>query len=352
MLFGIDKSELRNITIESIDFEVLRRSSAVYNTSASDVSLPVKLHNSNRYITLDRLFIQDDQLFNTFTLDYKKESTGARSYYTILDLAIKPKRARQHNLIPMSANKYRQKLIIIREYLIHNYGLYVSFNESRIKKIEVNITAKMDHSFESYKMLFEAIRQERNLRVYPYFVPFEKGLAYNTYYFYSKVQHLKFYNKAKELHDSFKIEVDDELMRLEYTLIGFDKIKSKLGTDSPLDLTDEAIADFLNESIKEDVFKPVEKYIDKTDKQLAKKYKQIKKQYKRGFIREFAHYCNAKDTDIFDIQQVLDIAKRDINKNHNGSRNKKLIDSIMSQSLKNNLDKFAEFKVKFQIVNQ
>lgn len=350
MLFGIDKSELRNITIESIDFEVLRRSSAVYNISNSDISLPVKLHNSEGYIKLDRLYIPDGELFGTFTLDYKKEKTG-RSYYTILDLTVKTKRARQHNLIPMSANKYRQKLIIIREYLIHNYGLYVSFTDSRLKSVELNITAEMDHTFESYKVLFEAIRQERNLKTYPYYVPLEKGLAYNTHYFYSKSQHLKFYNKTKELHDSFKIEVDDELMRIEYTLIGFDRIKDRLGTDSPLDLTDEAIADFLNESIKEDVFKPIQKYIDKTDKKLTRKYKQIKKQYKRGFVREFAHYCNSKDADIFDMDQCISIVKKDMTKSasHNYSYNKKLIDSIISDSLKNNFAKYDEFKAKFQV---
>lgn len=52
------------------------------------------------------------------------------------------------------------------------------------------------------------------------------------------------------------------------------------------------------------------------------------------------------------MQQVLDIAKGDINRSNHGSRNRKLIDSIMSPTLKHNLDRFEEFKVKFQITNQ
>lgn len=351
MLYGIDKSELRNITIESIDLEALRRSSAVFNISQSEIAQPVQLHNSEDYIRLDRLYIADEELFDSFALDYKKERS-ARAYYTSMNLAIKKKKVKQNNLLPQSLDQYRQKLETIREYLIHNYGVYVSFTDSRFKKIELNITAEMKYDFEDYKVLFEAIRQERNLKIYPNSSTYESSLKTGTYYYSSKSQELKFYNKSKELWDCFKIQVDDKIMRLEYKLTGFDKIADKLGTDKPLDLTDEAIVSFLNESIKEDVFKPIQKYIDKTDKQLVKKYKQIKKQYKRGFIREFAHYCNAKDTDIFDMQQVLDIAKRDINKSNNGSKNRKLIDSIMSPTLKYNLDKFAEFKVKFQIVNQ
>lgn len=348
-MYGIDKSQLRNITIESIDLDTLSKSSALYNVSDSPVAQSIKLHNSDCYIKLDRLYIADSKLFNTFTLDYKKEKAGARAYYTILDLAIAPKDAKTDNRFPMSANKYIQKLYIIKEYLINQYGIYTDFTDSKIKKLELNITAKMSHPFTNYKVLFEAIRQERNLKTYPCFMPFEKGLEYNTYYFYSKVQHMKFYNKTKELHDSFKIEVDDELMRLEYTLIGFDKIKAKLGTVSPLELTDEVIAQFLNESIAEDVFKPINKYISRTNKELSKQYRNLKKQYKRGYIREFAHYANSSDTEIFDMQQVLDIAKNDMNKSKNGTYNKRLIDSIMSSQFKGNFKKLEEFRSKFQI---
>lgn len=351
-MYGIDKSQLRNITIESIDLDTLSKSSAIYNVSDSPVAQPVKLHNSEGYIKLDRLYIADSKLFNTFTLDYKKEKAGARAYYTILDLAIAPKDAKTDNRFPMSANKYIQKLYIIKEYLINQYGIYTDFTDSKIKKLELNITAKMSHPFTNYKVLFEAIRQERNLKTYPCFMPFEKGLEYNTYYFYSKVQHMKFYNKTKELHDSFKIEVDDELMRLEYTLIGFDKIKAKLGTVNPLELTDEVIAQFLNESIAEDVFKPINKYISRTNKELSKQYRNLKKQYKRGYIREFAHYANSSDTEVFDMQQVLDIAKNDMNKSKNGTYNKRLIDSIMSSQFKGNFKKLEEFRSKFQITNQ
>ena len=348
-MHGIDKSEIRNITIESIDLNKLRASNAVFTLSDSVVAQPVRLHNSDDIIKLDRLYISNNKLFESFNLDYKIERM-ARVYYTTLNLAVKSKNKKLHNLIPMSCDRYRSKLNIIKDYLANNYGIYISFTEARFRKIELNITESMAYEFEDYTVLFEAIRKERNLKVYPNSSTYESYLKTGTYYYSSKCQELKFYNKSKEMADYFKIKLDDnKIMRLEYKLTGYDKIANKLGTDKVMELTDEAIATFLNESIALDVFKPIEKYIDKTNKQLTKKYKELKKQYKRGFIREFAHYANSKDAEVFDMQQVLDIAKRDINRSNHGSKNRKLIDSIMSPTLKHNLDRFEEFKVKFQI---
>ena len=56
---------------------------------------------------------------------------------------------------------------------------------------------------------------------------------------------------------------------------------------------------------------------------------------------------------MFDVKQCLDIVKKDMtkSKSKNHSYNKKLIDSIISPELKNNLKKFEEFKVKFHIIN-
>lgn len=350
-MYGIDKTELRNIYIESIDLDRLKASDAVFSLSDSPMAQPVMLHNSDDIIKLDRLYISNDKLFESFTLDYKIQRM-VRIYYTTLNLAVKLKNKKLHNLIPMNCDRYKSKLNIIKEYLANNYGIYISFTEARFRKIEINITESMDYEFEDYRVLFEAIRKERNLRVYPNSSTYESYLKTGTHYYSSKTQELKFYNKSREMNDYFKIKLDDhKIMRLEYKLTGYDKIADKLGTDKVLELTDEAIADFLNESVAVDVFKPIKKYIAKTNKALTKKYKQIKKQCKRGYIREFANYCNSLDAEIFDIQQVLDIAKGDIVKSNNTTRNKKIIDSIISPILKHNLDKFEEFQVKFLINN-
>ena len=349
-MYGIDKSEIRNIIIESIDFNVLRNNQkVVYNVSQSELAQIIKLHGKDEYIRLDRLYIPDDELFNSFTMDYKKDM-GTRGYYTSLDLAIKPKKGKQHNLIPMTLEQYKDKLETIRQYLINKYGVYINYEDSRIHYIELNITQMMNYQFKDYYYLFEAIKNNRNKKKYlKYSYVGEDNIETFELFHKRKTQVMKFYDKTKQLYDCFRIQVDNKYMRLEYSLTGYDKIKQVLGTDKVQDLTEDTIRSFLNDSISSDVFTPIQKYIDKTNKELTKKYKEIKKQYKRGFIREFAHYCNKKDTDIFDMNQVLEIAKKDIRKSNNAAKNKRLIDSIMSPVLKNNLDKFNEFKIKFYI---
>lgn len=160
---------------------------------------------------------------------------------------------------------------------------------------------------------------------------------------------LKFYNKTKQLYDAFKIKIDSKYMRLEYTLKGYDKINEKLETTSPYKLTTDILINFLNQSIEADVFKPIQKYIEESGKKLNKMYRNIKKQRKRGFIREFAHKSNARDTMIFDVEQVLDIVKKDTNKDGNYSRYKKTICDIVSDDLKDNFKKLKEFKQKFSV---
>lgn len=346
-MFGIDKTELRNIKVEAIDLNTLK-----YNLKAicslSDHGYNTKEYNTDNFIELDRIFIQDNFLFDSFRLDFKKDK-GSKIYYTSLKMTINTKERSQSNLQPLSVSEYLNKLQSIKDYLAQIYGVYIDLTEAKFYEIEINITDKMQFEFEEYKLLFEAIRLKRNQKIYPNYVPHEKRLKYGTHKIYSKVMELKFYNKTKQLYDEFKIQVDSKYMRLEYTLKGYDKINEKLGTTSPYKLSQDTLKYFLNQSIKTDVFKPINDYIDASNKILTKLYRNVKKQHKRGYIREFSHKANARNTLIFDIQQVLDIIKTDAQKSKNYSKYKKTVYDIMSDELKDNFKKLEEFENKFYI---
>lgn len=349
-MYGIDKSEIRNIIIESIDFQVLRSNQkVVYNVSQSELAQVIKVHGKDEYMKLDRLYIPDDELFNSFTMDYKKDM-GTRGYYTSLDLAIKPKKGREPNLIPMTLEQYKDKLETIRQYLINKYGVYISYEDSRIYYIELNITQMMKYKFGDYYYLFEAIKNNRNKKKYlKYSYTGEGNIETFELFHKRRTQVMKFYDKTKQLYDCFRIQVDNKYMRLEYSLTGYDKIKQLLGSDKIQDLTDDSIRSFLNESINSDVFTPIQKHIDKTNIELAKKYQEIKKQHKRGYLRQFANYCNSRDTDIFDIEQIYNICHKDMSQHNHYKRNKTMIEGIISMTLGNSFEKFREFKDKFSI---
>ena len=138
-------------------------------------------------------------------------------------------------------------------------------------------------------------------------------------------------------------------MRFEYRLNSYELIANRLGTSRVSELTDQNIRDFLSESIQEDIFKPVETFINDSNKELDKMYKNIKKKYKRGHTRLFANYCNGKEVAILDAEQIYNIIKKNTTKTNHLAENKRLIYSVVSPCLVGNLEKLSELKDKFLI---
>lgn len=345
---GIDKTELRNIEVGKIDIDRLIQSEkAQISFTDSELGYLVQDTEGNRH-RVDSIVINDEYMFNSFRLGYKKRK-GDRDYYTILDVTIATKEGESDNLRPLNISEYRNKINNIKSYMRDIYGVYLDISEARFNTIEVNITNEMIHKFHDYRMIFEAVRQKRNHKKYPVFGLKEKKLQYETYIFSNKslTNELKLYNKTEQLAYCFSIYKKENYMRMEYRLNSYELIANRLGTDKVKDLTDEAIRDFLSKSIQEDIFKPVEAYINDTNKQLDKMYKNLKKKYKRGHIRQFAQYCSQKEVQILDMEQVVAIAKKDMSKSNHFKLNYKIVDEVMPTVLKNNLDKLAELKDKF-----
>lgn len=348
---GIDKTELRNIEVSKIDVDRLIQSEkAQISFTESELGYLVQDTEGNRH-RVDSIVINDEYMFNSFRLGYKKRK-GDRDYYTILDVTIATKEGESDNLRPLNISEYRNKINNIKSYMRDIYGVYLDISEARFNTIEVNITNEMIHKFHDYRMIFEAVRQKRNHKKYPVFGLKEKKLQYETYIFSNKslTNELKLYNKTEQLAYCFSIYKKENYMRMEYRLNSYELIANRLGTDKVKDLTDEAIRDFLSKSIQEDIFKPVEAYINDTNKQLDKMYKNLKKKYKRGHARLFANYCNGKEVPILDAEQIYNIIKKNTTKTNHLAENKRLIYSVVSDCLVGNLDKLTELKNKFILV--
>lgn len=347
---GIDRTELRNIEVIKIDVDRLLQSDTT-QISFTNNELGYLVHTTTGEAKrVDRLVIKDGYMFNSFRLDYKKMK-GDRSYYTILDVTIATKEGESDNLRPLNISEYRNKINNIKSYMRDIYGVYLDISEARFNTIEVNVTNEMMHTFHDYRMIFEAVRQKRNHKKYPVFGLKEKKLQYETYIFSNKslTNELKLYNKTEQLAYCFSIYKKEQFMRFEYRLHSYDLIQNRLGTDKLSELTDQAIRDFLSKSIQEDIFEPVETFINDSNKELDKMYKNIKKKYKRGHTRLFANYCNGKEVAILDAEQIYNIVKKNTTKTNHLAENKRLIYSVVSDCLVGNLDKLDELKDKFLI---
>lgn len=344
---GIDRTELRNIRVDSIDIDTLRATDSRISFTNNELGYLVHT-TTGEAKRVDRLVIKDGYMFNSFRLDYKKMK-GDRNYYTILDVTIATKEGESDNLRPLNISEYRNKINNIKHYIQDRYGVILDISEARFNTIEVNVTNEMMHTFHDYRMIFEAVRQKRNHKKYPVFGLKEKKLQYETYIFSNKslTNELKLYNKTEQLAYCFKIYKKENFMRFEYRLNSYELIENRLGTSRVSELTDQNIRDFLSESIQEDIFKPVETFINDSNKELDKMYKNIKKKYKRGHIRQFAQYCSQKEVQILDMEQVIAIAKKDMSKSNHFKLNYKIVDEVMPDVLKNNLEKLAELQDKF-----
>lgn len=344
---GIDRTELRNIRVDSIDIDKLRATDSRISFTNNELGYLVHT-TTGEAKRVDRLVIKDGYMFNSFRLDFKKMK-GDRNYYTILDVTIATKEGESDNLRPLNISEYRNKINNIKHYIQDRYGVVLDISEARFNTIEVNITNEMMHTFHDYRLIFEAVRQKRNHKKYPVFGLKEKKLQYETYIFSNKslTNELKLYNKTEQLAYCFRIYKKENFMRFEYRLNSYELIANRLGTSRVSELTDQNIRDFLSESIQEDIFKPVDAYMSDSNKELDKMYKNIKKKYKRGHTRLFANYCNGKEVSILDAEQIYNIVKKNTTKTNHLAENKRLIYSVVSDCLVGNLDKLDELKEKF-----
>ena len=344
---GIDRTELRNIRVDCIDIDKLRATDSRISFTNNELGYIVHT-TTGETKRVDRLVIKDNYMFNSFRLDFKKMK-GDRNYYTILDVTIATKEGESDNLRPLNISEYRNKIKNIKNYIRDFYGVFLDISEARFNTIELNVTNEMVYSFHEYTRIFEAVRKKRNHKKYPVVGIKEKKLQYETYIFSNKslTNELKLYNKTAQLAYCFSIYKKENYIRFEYRLNSYELIENRLGTSKVSELTDKAIRDLLSKSIREDIFKPVEAYINDSNKKLDKMYKNLKKQYKRGYIRQFAQYSSQLEMPILDMEQVIAIAKKDMNKSNNYSKNYKVIDEVMPDVLKNNLVKLDELKEKF-----
>lgn len=346
---GIDRTELRNLIVYQVDLQKLQNTDSKIRLTESQLGYMTRDIEGN-IIRVENIVVSDGFMFNSFRLDYKKEK-GNRTYYTILDVTIATKEGESDNLRPLNISEYRNKIENIKHYMQEIYGIYLDVSEARFNTIELNITNEMMYPFHDYTRIFEAVRKKRNHKKYPVVGIKEKKLHYETYIFSNKglTNQLKLYNKTEQLSYCFSIYRKEQFMRFEYRLHSYDLIQNRLGTSRVSELTDQNIRDFLSKSIQEDIFKPVEAFLSDSNKKLEQTYKNLKKQYKRGYIRQFAQYSSQTQIEILDMEQVIAIAKKDMTKSNNYSKNYKVIDEVMPSILKKNYEKLSELKDKFLI---
>ena len=232
-----------------------------------------------RYITasgetFNRLLIENDGVIDRMIAG-SKLMDRKRIDYCNLETTIK--NSEVGNLACYTVDEYLDQLIYIQEHLKKQYGIDADFSDMTVKELEINRTFKLDGDFEDYHRVINLIMT--NLPSYmknqmDYKKVVKGNSEYQTYYANSKTTNkskryllFKIYNKSKAVEHI--ILITDSYMRVEFRLVGAEKIKKALGTHKFAELTDKIINDYFDEQIDKMIVKPFQKWQKDRDKYIV-----------------------------------------------------------------------------------
>lgn len=228
------------------------------------------------------------------------------------------------NLNCYSMEEYKRRLEQIKS-LIAQKGIHVDVSNPTVSKMEINRTFRLDGEMPSYERVIDLIMAllpgNTKLSTTSEFANKEKGnIDKNTFYATSKQTSkskcylaMKWYNKTKELKAHYRIILDENYIRLEFTLYGAKKIKKELGTNKFNELSDQKINEWFDKKVKNWIKEPVEKWKKKQQKKVfqimneckkADGYKWVNKCITR-LLNEEIQTRNGHKPLILDIEEVI-----------------------------------------------
>lgn len=295
----LDKIEFGGISIlDFIDFDSLIKKD-ILELSSSPV----------RYMTasgkaFNKLMIENDGLIDKMIAGAKVMGNKRVDY---CNLSTTIKNDESGNLSCYTVYEYLEQLKKIQSHLKSDYGIIVDFSDITLKELEINRTFKLDGDFETYHRVLNLIMT--NLPSYMKnqmdYKKVTKGCSeYQTYYATSKMANkskryllLKIYNKSKAIENI--ILITDSYMRVEFRLVGAEKIKRALGTNKFAELTDLIINDYFDAQIQKMLVQPFQKWKKGRDKYLL----ELMKEQRQKDIRHW-------QTNVLRILQNEEISKK------------------------------------------
>lgn len=324
--FGIDRTTLKGITIESINTKVLLqaieyfRGTKVVRIEYTKAETPIQIHNDyyikSVHINYDGAVIKTSYSMQTFS--------GVHTVNTTLQLQIEPT---GYNLKPLTIEEYRQRVIEVFKDIEDIFGIKYNYTSAVFATIEVNKTFTIDNDFNKYatalNLLYSNIPAHRfninelKLAIWASVNTRENLKHWENIFVKSSRRILKTYDKAKQLLDTLGDNVDKKLlylnhkvMRVEYTITDKNILQNHLNTTSVFDdkVTDTALRTLFNSFIDKDLLKPYYKWREQNTQDLIdliNHCKAINQQWRLELIRYWRAYDNAHNIPLlFDVNDL------------------------------------------------
>ena len=351
MNVGIDKTKVKGFKVISIDMKKLKESKrAIYKEDLFGVSIE---SIDGKMMSFDYLKITDGYIFNTLTLGVKRNN-GVLNAYSFIEIHISADNDNR-NLKPFTINEYHEYIKKLKIYIEKEYGLIIDFSQAKFEQIEINITSKMNLNFEEYEYLLNqmVLLVPKRYSISSYM---DKNRRVRQFNFFNKSVQARIYDKSHQLKQVHGIELDDDYMRIEYTLNKPSKIKSVLKSEYVYGICDEEIKEWITKQIEKDLISPIQKHIKKANnflRELAREeIESDPKKWTRNFLnRAMAskdNTSNGKLPIVTDIKQIISIIENLTHRSNRKRTNNRLEKLISKYTfVRANLEKLNEISSKF-----
>lgn len=371
---GIDKTITYNYEIAGIDFKKLLMNENVKLNNIGKNTRRILDIRSGEYVDVVSIGLVDE-MFGNLSIGVTTQNIG-RSEYCNLEISLKSYDG--DNIRPMKVGKFEEMQEKIVRYIKERYGIELIKDNSRFKELELNTTITLDKESKQYHYMFSLMElllpknygnaDTSNLKSEEEIEAFKKknkskgryryigaDNTVETIYFYNGDIEGKIYLKSEQIGRKYGIDIDENLLRVEYTLKNERKIKTIFGDNFIEDINDDKIVQFLDKQIEKDLIKPMEKHIKSAEKELKALAERVKAQGEKSWTIRFVNFAGQLNYDktvpvLLDVEnQVKDYLKKDLKKNY--GRTIKRLEEDFKRIAENSyssgsMELFKEFKEK------
>ncbi|MCC0693888.1 hypothetical protein [Clostridioides sp. ZZV14-6387] len=211
----------------------------------------------------------------------------------------------------ISSSQLVQVIEIIKNKLKNKYGILVSFEDARMKAIEININIPLNKKMREYEIPFNFLLF-KVLKKYKKKFPFHHDDFFNGIYSGNKLIEFKIYEKNKECN----LVLSNDTARLEYKILQEDKIVELIGTNFVKDILNdfEWIEKGFYKAFCDDIYNRIENVLEQMVKDNLKILNSFKS-YKQPFKNFFSSVDANSSFDYLIIEQVINRSNLIKNKN-------------------------------------
>ena len=347
-MFGIDKTVIKSWELKSIELKkLLNKNNVIIQTKGYTTN--VIEYKTNEPIKIAYIKIKDKYKFNVLQFGVKVIK-GRFITYSFLEIHINSFKDKINNLEPLSLNEYYRLIDRIGDYLAKEYGIHIDFTNSKFEMIELNKTIELDRDFNEYEHILNMISLLVPKTYKDKFINIDKFNNMRQITVSNKSVDVKIYNKTKQLLELYKIKINKQYLRIEYTLKTSKKVEDVFKSSGIFKLSDDEIKHYLKDRIEKELVNPLEKHIRKGQSRLKRIAKEEKQRDSRRWVRVFVLRAINEEKEniplLFCLDQIKIIIKKETKSNYARTMRNLEKDFEHNYKFNENLLKLEELKIK------